>query len=151
MTAGNFPDAENLLRNPREILKEKLRALEEYFCITEILRDRIETEDLKAVEILLARREDLIGAVDQINADRIHADSKLPRPVDLPEYYRLFRERTRELLEKTAVIESECRSRLAGLRDKIREDLKGRSGGLKVVHAYGARFSSSPRFMDVKH
>ncbi len=150
MIAREFPDAGNLPRNPGEILEEKVKALKEYFSITQTLRDRIETEDLEEMRILLGRREDLIRIIDRMNADQANCGAEFLLPSDFPEHHRLLRERARELLEKTAAVESECLSRVAALRDKIREELRGKSGGLKVMHTYGGRTSSSPRFMDVK-
>jgi hypothetical protein len=132
------------------LLDKKIALFREYLSVTEELRARMPAEDFEDMKDLLVKREILIQRVDGLNDDLERA-RKPSLCMELPEPLRLLQGTAKGLLEKTASIESECATKIAGLRDKLREEIREKNGGHRIRHTYGPSTFSAPRFMDIKH
>ncbi len=138
------------------LLKEKVGAFREYFSFTQMLQARIPSEDLEGMEAALAKRAELMKGIDRLNAALEGASSRQSRglahlPTGVRERCRILAETTKDLLRKTASLESECVDEIARRRNKIQEELRQKSGGMKALHTYAPQASFPPRFKDVTH
>lgn len=138
------------------LLQKKIEAFREYFSLTQTLQARIPSEDLEEMKAALAKRAELMRRVDRLNADLEGGTFRPSRvfgnpPVEIRERCRVLMETAKDLLQKTASLESECLAEIARRRSKIQEELRQKSGGRKALHTYAPSDSSHPRFMDVTH
>ncbi len=150
------PPDRNFTAKYEDLLEEKVRALREYFSVTQTLQEHIPLEDLEGLQALLTRREEVAKHVDRLNVGLERLRSQLSRdlgnlPVEIRERCRILGETARGLLNKTASLESACLAQIARQRDRVQEELRQKSGDLKALHTYAGPTSSVPRFMDMTH
>ncbi len=155
MRGTQIPPDRDLPREIQGFLEEKVRTLQEYLSITQGLQERIPKNDLEGMKTLLGQREKLTQRVDRINADLERCQALLSPGrgapgTGFPESCTSLRKTVKGLLERTAVLESDCVGQILGLRKQIRKEIGEKRGGLKVMHTYARPALFAPRFMDTK-
>ena len=143
------PSAGRDLTRWEGLLQKKSKAVQEFLSLTRFLRERVEAQDLEAVNLLLDRRR---GSIRTLRGIDEHLEKVRPRgwPAD-PSGERLrplWQQITRSLQE-AADLDRECTGRMAAWHESLREELLRLRRGAKTARRYAPRAAERPRFLDV--
>jgi hypothetical protein len=136
-----------------QLLEQKIAIFKDFVSVTESLQDMIMEHNAEAVELIIARRHNLITAINTIDGEirRIKGERALHEALHTPgERKRVqFLLKTLEnMINKTMRLNQSCETAAEDELNKLRDDLSGL--GHSSTWFKGYRNSREPRFLDVK-
>lgn len=132
------------------LLRKKSKTLEEFLSLTRSLRERVEAQDLEAVNLLLDRRRESMR-----NLRGIDEHLQRARPPSLSagppaEHLRPVWQRITRCLHEAAGLDRECTGRMETWHESLREELLRLRRGAKAARRYAPRAAQHPRFLDLR-
>jgi hypothetical protein len=136
-----------------QLLERKIAIFKDFMSATESLKDMIMEHNAEAVELIIARRHNLITAIDTVDCEirRIREEKSLQEVLRTPEGRKRVQSLVKNLenmINKTMRLNQSCETAAEDELNKLRDDLSGLGHSLKWFKGY--RNPREPRFLDVK-